>query len=303
MSNPEHLALIKQGVTAWNVWRQDNPEVRANLFRADLEGMYLAGANLSKVDLRRARLGRAFLRSANLSEAYLLGADLSQADLKHTRLCKAILREANLLGADLSHANLTEAYFSEANLSHAVLVDVQLDRTLLTGACIEGWQIDNPAQLDRAICDYIYLKPNQQECRPRLGSFGIGELVHLCQRTLDILEVSFDAGLDWSAWIAALREIHAVPGFASVRLRSLEQTEDGTLALGLQIPPFVEREEVRRTLLQLYRRKLKAIDHQCEDAGFTPEQIAEYRHSSTNLIELCQFLALRPIVRSSDDQA
>jgi uncharacterized protein YjbI with pentapeptide repeats len=296
MSNAEHLALIKQGVATWNAWRQENPEVRANLFRADLEGMYLAGANLSKVDLRRARLGRAFLRSANLSEAYLLGADLSQADLHQALLCKAILRDANLTGADLSHANLTEAYLSEANLSHAILVDVQLDRTLLTGACIENWQIDNPTQLDRAICDYIYLKPNQQECRPRLGSFGIGELVNLCQRTLDILEVSFDAGLDWSACLGSLREIHDLPGFGHVKLRSLEQSEDGILTLGLQIPPFVEREDVRRKLLQIYRRKLKAIDHQYEEAGFNPEQIAEYRRSSTNLIEMCQFLAARPIL-------
>ena len=301
MSNPEHLALIKQGVTAWNAWRQDNPQVRANLFRADLEGIYLAGANLSKVDLRRARLGRAFLRSANLSEAYLLGADLSQADLKYAHLCKAILREANLSGADLSHANLSEAYLSEANLSHAILANVQLDRTLLTGACIENWQIDNPVLLDRVICDYIYLKSNQQECRPRLGSFGVGELVNLCQRTLDILDMSFDTGLEWSAWVAALRDIHDVPGCAHVKLRSLEQSEEGTLVFGLQIPPFVEREEVRRQLLQLYHRKLKAIDHQYSEAGFHPEQIAEYRRSSTNLLEICQFLAMRPIVYPAND--
>lgn len=296
MSNAEHLALLKQGVATWNAWRQDHPEVRANLFRADLEGMYLAGANLSKVDLRRAHLGRAFLRSANLSEAYLLGANLSQADLKQAVLCKAILRDANLSEADLSHANLSEAYLSEANLSHAILTDVQLDRTLLTGACIENWRIDNPAQLDRTICDYIYLKPNQQECRPRLGSFGPGELVHLCQRTLDILEVSFDLGLDWSACMAALRALKDLPGFANVKLRSLEQSDEGALALGLQIPPFVERQEVRRTLLQLYRRKLKAIDHQYEEAGFSREQILGYRHSSTDLMEMCQFLAARPIV-------
>jgi uncharacterized protein YjbI with pentapeptide repeats len=296
MSNAEHLALIKQGVATWNEWRQANPEVRVNLFRADLEGMYLAGANLSKVDLRRAQLSRAFLRSADLSEAYLLGADLSKTDLKNAHLSKAILRDANLSEADLSHANLAEAYLSEANLSHAILIDVQLDRTLLTGACIDNWRIDNPAQLDRAICDYIYLKPNQQECRPRLGSFAPGELVNLCQRTLDILEVDFEMSLDWSACVAALRAIQELPGFAHVKLRSLEQSEEGLLTLGLQVPPFVERQEVRRTLLQLYRCKLKAINHQYEAAGFSSEQIAEYRRSSTDLMEMCQFLAARPMV-------
>ena len=296
MANEEHLIRLKQGVAAWNTWRQDNPEVRANLFRANLEGMYLAGANLSKVDLRRARLGQAFLRSANLSEAYLLGADLSRTDLKHARLRKAILREANLSGVNLSHADLREAYLSEANLSHAVLVDVQLDRTLLTGACIENWQIDNPTQLDRAICDYVYLKQNQQECRPYLGSFEAGELANLCQRKLDAIEVRFDAGLDWSACVAALRALQERPGFASVRLRNLEQSEEGTLTLGLQVPPFAEHQEVRRTLLQIYHRKLKAIDRQYEEAGFDLEQVAEYRRSSMDLMEMCQILGARPIV-------
>jgi hypothetical protein len=76
----------------------------------------------------------------------------------------------------------------------------------------------------------------------------------------------------------------------------LEQSDEGALALGLQIPPFVERQEVRRALLQIYRRKLKAIDHYYQEAGFSQEQVLEYRRSSIDLVEMCQFLAARPIV-------
>ncbi|MGA2411123.1 MAG: hypothetical protein ABSG46_12140 [Candidatus Binataceae bacterium] len=27
MANPEHLAKLKEGVEAWNQWREENPEI------------------------------------------------------------------------------------------------------------------------------------------------------------------------------------------------------------------------------------------------------------------------------------
>jgi uncharacterized protein YjbI with pentapeptide repeats len=55
MPNNEHLALIKQGIDAWNNWRQQNdwidPDLSgANLSGADLSGADLSGANLSGAD-------------------------------------------------------------------------------------------------------------------------------------------------------------------------------------------------------------------------------------------------------------
>jgi len=296
MSKDELVALLKQGVAAWNAWRAENPDVRANLFRADLRGMYLAGVNFGKVDLRRACLSQAFLRSANLSEAYLVGADLSRADLKQAVLRKAILREANLSGAQMSGTDLTEAYLSEANLSGALLSNIQFDRTLLTGACIANWHIDNPAQLERAICDYVYLKPNQQECRPRLGSFAPGELVSLCQRTIATIEIEFQQGIDWAACTGALRALRELDDFASVKLREIEQVEEGKLSVGLRVPPFADRDAVRHAFLQEYHRKLLALDRQYREAGLSDAQIEAYRRSSGNLSDLCRFLATRPIV-------
>ena len=39
MASEEHLALLKQGVDAWNKWRYEHPEIRANLSKADLSGV------------------------------------------------------------------------------------------------------------------------------------------------------------------------------------------------------------------------------------------------------------------------
>jgi hypothetical protein len=44
MANDEHVALLKQGVDAWNAWRRYNPDIRPDL----------SEANLSGADLRRA---------------------------------------------------------------------------------------------------------------------------------------------------------------------------------------------------------------------------------------------------------
>jgi len=55
MANPEHLAILKQGVAIWNNWRIENPGIKpdlseadqldADLFGADLHDAVLNGAN------------------------------------------------------------------------------------------------------------------------------------------------------------------------------------------------------------------------------------------------------------------
>jgi uncharacterized protein YjbI with pentapeptide repeats len=149
MANPEHLAKLKEGVEAWNKWRDENPDVRpdltaTNLWEDSLWEADLTGANLWKADLREAYLWAAKLAGANLWEADLTKADLSranlrQADLWKANLTKANLREANLSRAnlrqaDLTGANLWKANLMEANLSSANLREAGLSRTCLREA-------------------------------------------------------------------------------------------------------------------------------------------------------------------------
>jgi hypothetical protein len=84
MANDEHVAMLKKGVdaSAWNEWREANPDIRPDL---------------SGADLRDANLSEAYLSLANLSGADLIEADLSGADLQ-----AAILIGTNFSGADLT---------------------------------------------------------------------------------------------------------------------------------------------------------------------------------------------------------
>ena len=99
MANPEHLDILKQGVKAWNTWREKNRSVFPDLSRADL-----GVANLSNADLTGANLFQANLTMANLPGANLEGAHLEKANL----------RFANLTGVtDLTQPQLNQACVDE----------------------------------------------------------------------------------------------------------------------------------------------------------------------------------------------
>jgi uncharacterized protein YjbI with pentapeptide repeats len=153
MANEEHLARLKQGVAAWNQWRDKNPRIQPDLGEADfLEEIFgrsnlgetnLGGADLHEMDLRemdlhRANLIRTDLSRADLREANLYGADLSGADLHQANLSGANLHRVNLYQANLGRANLIGADLSGATLTRATLGGADLTRADLTGANT-GW--------------------------------------------------------------------------------------------------------------------------------------------------------------------
>jgi uncharacterized protein YjbI with pentapeptide repeats len=152
MANPEHLQILKQGVAAWNQWRDQNRAItpdlaRADLHRAitpdlaraDLHGADLHGVNLHRADLHGVNLGETNLHgttlyAADLSEANLTGADLGEANLHGTNLTEANLCGADLRGADLRGVNLTRAILTRVDLSYGALSETVFGDTNLTAA-------------------------------------------------------------------------------------------------------------------------------------------------------------------------
>jgi hypothetical protein len=134
MANEEHLKILRQGVEAWNAWRNQNPGSCANLEDADLHGADLRGISFSLVYLDRANLEGANLEDGSFVLSTLMGANLKRARLSRVSMLSAGLQGANISDATLFDANLFDSDLSGADLRSAKLVRANLTRAELKGA-------------------------------------------------------------------------------------------------------------------------------------------------------------------------
>jgi len=160
MANPEHLAILKQGVEEWNEWRKgqslksQSDLSGANLSGADLRGVNFSVANLREVDLRGANLTGAEIWGARLDKASLAGADLSHMDLDRISAEDADLAAANLRSVYLSQARLDRANLRGANFLFARIVfDTKFREANLSGAdfgsaCVSSGNFENALLAD-----------------------------------------------------------------------------------------------------------------------------------------------------------
>jgi hypothetical protein len=51
MTNPDHLNTLRQGVDAWNAWREKEPSITPDLNEAKLRDAYLSVADLHWANL------------------------------------------------------------------------------------------------------------------------------------------------------------------------------------------------------------------------------------------------------------
>jgi len=167
MANEEQLKILRQGVGAWNNWREKNSDV----LHPNLEGANLEGAYLDATDLRGANLLGARLRGAYLCWADLFGADLRSTDL----------RGACLWGTDLSGADLYGAYLYGAQLIGTDLRNARLTGSRVYGASVWSITVDERTQQQNLIitshdepvitvdnikvAQFVYLLLNNQEIR------------------------------------------------------------------------------------------------------------------------------------------
>lgn len=159
MANPEHLAILKQGVEVWNKWRKKNPRILPDLSGMSLRESHpnILGINLSKADFRKVNLRDADLYRSWLIEADFSGADLSNATLGEATLGGAKFRKAIMRGTNLMKAHLYSTDFYEADLtSGALLQDANLEGADLRKAKLIGAYLTG-ANMTRADLSYADL--------------------------------------------------------------------------------------------------------------------------------------------------
>jgi hypothetical protein len=166
MANDEHVAKLKQGVEAWNAWRDEN-RIRPDLTGAFLFGAELIGAKLSGAGLVEANLGAANLGGANLSGASLSGANLREANLTRANLSDADLWAATLVDTDLTGADLTGC-----RIYGVSAWGLKLERTKQQNLVIT--KVDEPTvTVDNIeVAQFIYLLLHNEKIRDVIDTIG-----------------------------------------------------------------------------------------------------------------------------------
>jgi uncharacterized protein YjbI with pentapeptide repeats len=154
MANEEHLARLKQGVEAWNRWRDENREIRPDL----------AGARLVEANLRQANLV-----GAELTGAYLVGANLAWADLTRADLSRARLRSAIFVKTTLEEANLTGCFIYGISAWNVNLVGAQQSDLIITDDA-EGEPVITVDNLE--VAQFIYLLLHNEKIREVIDTIG-----------------------------------------------------------------------------------------------------------------------------------
>jgi hypothetical protein len=172
MANDEHVALLKQGVAAWDAWRKANPYIPPDFSGAFLSGAFLSEANLRGADLSGANLWRAILVGAKL-----FSANLAVADLRWAYLSGADLRGADLSGADLSGAQLVDTDLTGADLTGCHIFGISAWRLKLEKAKQQSLVITHESEPEITVdnievAQFIYLLLHNPKIRDVIDTIG-----------------------------------------------------------------------------------------------------------------------------------
>ncbi|HEX8566020.1 MAG TPA: toll/interleukin-1 receptor domain-containing protein [Pyrinomonadaceae bacterium] len=173
MANLKYLKILKQGVAAWNKWRDNNTDKVSDLIADGFCG----------VDFRGEDFSRANFDGVNFARSDFDGAKLEGTTFREANLIKTNFRVANLTNADLTKANLirsnlNNAYLSDATFREAFLADVNF-----TGAYFRG-TIFNKALLGHT----IFASNNLREVK------GLNSVRHIRSSSIDIETIYLSDG-------------------------------------------------------------------------------------------------------------
>lgn len=333
MANLEHIAKLKEGIEVWNQWRRDDPNFKPNLGGADLSDISLDHANLEYANLIRANLTRANLTSANLrytnlSDANLAHANLSDANLRYTNLDRTNLSDANLtsanlenvdlesanlkgvcfiktnlIGVDLGGRNLSNQDLSKANLTNVMLNGVEALGTnfsdaILTGACIEDWNINSQTNLENIQCDYIFLKRTFSEEKQEFiltdrvphdlnQIFAPCEFSKRYQKCLETIELYFDEDVDWQAFLVSFDKLKIECNSDELSINSFENKGNGAFLIRVNIPENVDKAEIGKYLNKQYQLEAELKS--------PTEELRSPTKIYNNLYEITKLLASKSI--------
>ena len=159
--HPGLVALVRQRLTPQDERDERNERQKIdsdlNATGVNLDGAFLAGADLRMGSWREALFREARLRAVDLSSAVLEGADFSRAEMN-----AAVLSGANLADATFTEADLEEADLSGCELVNADFRDAKLSKVNMVGGIAGGIDLSGADLTQARFCDVEFdpIPPN-----------------------------------------------------------------------------------------------------------------------------------------------
>jgi uncharacterized protein YjbI with pentapeptide repeats len=244
--------------------------------------------------LDRARLGEAIVSERAVRELLVNRSGYKQsyirANLRDANLEGVSLNEANLKWADLSGASLRQTDLRGANLAETLAIGADFTGAFLTGACLQGWNIDHTTILKNIDCQFVFLLEREnergdRERRPHDPNkvFQPGDFEKLYREVMNTVQLLLKNGCNPEAFAAAFQTImQAHPGVTPDSIQASEKKGDDLLVT-VAVPPETDKGEFERQFDEVYQARLAAQTnaallaaeqrHSAESKGFTLELI------------------------------
>lgn len=258
--------------------------------------------NAVKLDL--ARPGNTLLADPTIRDLIINpssgeGKDFTKANLRGAYLNNANLKRANLKQADISQASFQYANLADANLTEFNAVKTDFSNACFTGTCIEKWNIDEYTKLDNIDCKYVFLleKLNEHdrlERRPNSGDFKPGEFTVLFKEVFDTVDLIFDNGIDWKAFLETIKEVQVQNEDMPLEVTSIENKGNGVFVVKVKVPIDSDKEKIHRNLIKEYNRALQSLEAEYKaQLDAKDNEIIIYRQQNSNLMFITILLASR----------
>lgn len=190
----ERFILLQRLIIAFAAIGRGTNFRGADLTDANFTNAFLASADLTNTIIHHtcwrnahqldfAKVGGTILSQPTVRDLLVTGKAqrefLVRKNFKGANLAYADLTQANFTECDLSEATFQGAYLEKANLTKTIALGTDFRGALLTGACIESWQINRATLFDGVVCDYIYFAIGHKQRRPVTENFAPGEFQQL----------------------------------------------------------------------------------------------------------------------------
>jgi hypothetical protein len=172
----------------------------------------------------------------------------------------------------------------------------------LTGVCLEDWNINSTTNLNEVICEYVYLKRNQQERFPIDRNFVSGEFTKLFQKASSIIELIFHNGVDWIAFSFAYGKLRIENEDAEIAVQSIENKGDGIVVVQVSVSPNANKLKLYGDFMQGYEFACKVLEDKYRaELSSKDARIVQYRRENqrqgeqiNSLFSVLQLLATTP---------